>query len=76
MFGNKITNRITKISKSSPKNNSETNTNKHDKEIPKKRCMLSEERQKIIADLGLIFLIIEEVKETFLNFSQETVKVF
>ena len=72
MFGNKITNTITKISKSSSKNNSEINTSKHDKEIPKKRCILSEERQKIIADLGLIL----KVKETFLNFSQETVKVF
>ena len=33
--GNKIANRITKVSKKSQQNNSETVTNEHDKEIPK-----------------------------------------
>ena len=35
-MGNKIANEITKISKNSPQNNSETVKNEHDKEIPKK----------------------------------------
>ena len=36
MIGNIIANRITKVSKTSTKKNSETATNEHDKEIPKK----------------------------------------
>ena len=51
MIGNKIANRITKVLGSSPKNNSETITNEHDKEIPKERYISQEERQKIIEDL-------------------------
>ena len=35
-------------------NNSETITNEHEKEIPKKRYIFPEERQKIIDDLRLI----------------------
>ena len=54
MISNTIANRITKVSKISPQNNSETITNEHDKEIPKKRYISSEERQKIIDDLTLI----------------------
>ena len=54
LTGCKITSRITKISRSSPQNNSETITNKHDKEIPKERYISPEERQKIIDDLRLI----------------------
>ena len=52
--GNKITNEITKVSRSLPQNNSETITNKHDKEISKKRYISPEERQKIIDKLRLI----------------------
>ena len=37
LIGNKIANKITKASISSPQNNSETITNEHDKEIPKER---------------------------------------
>ena len=37
MIGNKIADQITKISKSSQQNISETNTNEHNKEIPKER---------------------------------------
>ena len=48
LTGCKITSRITKISRSSSQNNSETITNKHDKEIPKERYISPEERQKII----------------------------
>ena len=36
-IGDKIANRITKVSRSSQKNNSETITNEHDNEIPDKR---------------------------------------
>ena len=51
---NKIANRVTKVSRSSPQNNSETITNEHDKEITKERYISPEERQKIIYDLRLI----------------------
>ena len=54
MVGNKIANKITKISKTSQQNNSETVTNENDKEIPKERYKSPEERQKIIDDLRLI----------------------
>ena len=37
LIGNKISNKIAKVSKNSQQNNSETVTNKHDKEIPKER---------------------------------------
>ena len=45
LIGNKIADRITKVSKIS---------NGHDKEIPKERQISAEERQKIIDDLRLI----------------------
>ena len=50
LIGNRNADRITKVSKTSPENNSETVTNEHDKdkEIPKERSISSEERQKII----------------------------
>ena len=41
LIGNKISNKITKYSKNSQQNNSETVTNKHDKEIPKERYISS-----------------------------------
>ena len=41
LIGNKISNKITKVSKNSQQNNSETVTNKHDKEIPKERYLSS-----------------------------------
>ena len=53
-IGNKIANKIMKVSRSSPKSNSETITNEHDKEIPKERYMSPEEKQIIIDDLRLI----------------------
>ena len=37
LIGNKIANKITKVSRSSSQNNSETITNEHDKGIPKER---------------------------------------
>ena len=45
---------ITKVSRNSLQINSETVTNKHDKEIPKERYISPEERQKILDDLRLI----------------------
>ena len=37
LIGNKIANRITKVSRSSPQNYLETITNEHNKETPKER---------------------------------------
>ena len=54
LIGNKITNKVTKVSRSSLQNNLETITNEYDKEIPKERCVSPEKRQKIIDDLTLI----------------------
>ena len=61
LIGNKIFNavaksydgKITKVSKNSQKNNSETVSNEHDKEIPKEKYVSPEERQKIIDELRL-----------------------
>ena len=54
LIDNKIADKITKISKTSQQNNSETATNEHDKEIPKERYISPKERHKIIDDLRLI----------------------
>ena len=54
LIGNKIANRITKVSKHSQQNNSERVTYEHDQEIPKERYISPEERQKIIDDMRLI----------------------
>ena len=54
LIGNKIVNRITKVSRSSLQNNLETITNEHAKEIPKEKHISAEERQNIIGDLRLI----------------------
>ena len=56
---NKISNKISKFSRSSPQNNSETITNKTenvraDREIPEKRYISLEKRQRSIDDLKLI----------------------
>ena len=53
MIGNKIANRITKVSKNSQQNDSETVTKEHDKEIPKEKYVSPEERQEIIDELRL-----------------------
>ena len=49
LIGNKIADRITKVSKTSPKNNSETN----EKEILSERFIISKLRQKMTDDLQL-----------------------
>ena len=54
LFGNKIADKITEISRTSPHNKLETVKNKYDKEIPKERYISPEERQKIIDYLRLI----------------------
>ena len=54
LAGNNIANKSTKVSENSQQNNSETVTNKHDKEILKERDISPEERQIIIDDLRLI----------------------
>ena len=51
--GNKITDKVSKVSRTSPQNNSEVVTNELDKEIPKERYIYPEERLKIIDDLRL-----------------------
>ena len=52
--GNKIADKVSKVSRTSPQNNSEVVTNELDKEIPKERYISPEERLKIIDDLRLI----------------------
>ena len=47
--------KIIRVSKNSRQNDSETVTNKHDKEIPKGKYISPEERQKIIDNLRLIY---------------------
>ena len=48
LIDNKIANRITKVSKSSPQNNSETITNEHDKKIPKERYIYLQKKDRKI----------------------------
>ena len=54
LIDNKIANRITKVSRSPPHNNSEAITNEHDKERAKEIFLSLEEIQKIIHDLRFI----------------------
>ena len=54
LTGNKIVDKVAKVSKTSQQNHSETVSDVHDKEIPKERYISPEERQKIIDDLRLI----------------------
>ena len=54
LIGNEITNKTTKVSRSSQQNFSEPITNEHDKEISKERYISLEEKQKIIDNLRLI----------------------
>ena len=48
LIGTEIANKIAKISKTSQQNHSETVTNEHEKEIPKKRYISPEKIQKNI----------------------------
>ena len=49
----KLLTKVTKVSKNSQQNNSETVANQHVKEIPKKRYISPEERQEVIDELRL-----------------------
>ena len=51
LIGNKIANRITKVSKNLWQNTSETDRNENDKEIPKEKYISSKQRQKNIDNL-------------------------
>ena len=53
LTGNRIANRITKVSKNSPQKNLETVTNENDKEIRKEEYIPPEEKQEIIDELRL-----------------------
>ena len=46
LIGNKIVDKITKISRTLPQNNSETITNEHDQEIPKERYIYLRKKDK------------------------------
>ena len=48
LIGNKTANKITKLSKNSPQNNSETVTNEHDKEIPKEKYVFPDKNNKLL----------------------------
>ena len=52
-IGNKIADRITKVSKTSPQNNSEENM-EHDRKMQREKYISPEQRQKIIDYLRLI----------------------
>ena len=72
LIGNKIANKITRVSKTSSKNNSETTL--------RKKYLYLELFWSVNFTGNLeknpeIFFIIEEAKETVLNFSERTVKV-
>ena len=54
MTVNNIADKITKVSKASPQNNSEKIINEHDKEIPKERSISPEEKEKNIGSMRLI----------------------
>ena len=55
MIGNKITDKVTKTSSTSPQKNSKIVTNEHDKEIPREIYISPEQRrQKVINNLRLI----------------------
>ena len=54
MVGNKIADRITKVSKTLPQNNSDKITNEHEKYILEERYVSLEERDEIIDELRLI----------------------
>ena len=54
LIGNKIVENITSVSTNLQQNNSETVTNEHDKEIPKKRYISPKEKQKIIDEFRII----------------------
>ena len=72
MIGNRSADKIMKVLKNLEPNNSETVTNKDDKEIPKERYISPEKTQEIIGDLrskiiNLIDYKIADKTTTFLK---------
>ena len=72
MIGNRSADKIMKVLKNLEPNNSETVTNKDDKEIPKERYISPEQTQEIIGDLrskiiNLIDYKIADKTTTFLK---------
>ena len=57
LSGNKIANKIRKVSKNSQQNNLEIVINDNDKEMPKERYMSPEKRQDIIDDLNISIIM-------------------
>ena len=57
LIGNEIANKITKVSKTSQQNNSETVTSENYKEIPKETYISLEKRQNIVDKIRLINLL-------------------
>ena len=55
LIGNKIADKVSKVSKTLPQNNSETITNEHDKELLKERYISPEEREEIVHEVRLIY---------------------
>ena len=53
LFGNKLANRVTKVSKNLQWSNSEIATNEHNKEMLKEKYISPEERQEVIDKLRL-----------------------
>ena len=72
LIGNKIANKITRVLKSSPKNNSETTLHKKYLYL---ELFWSVNFTGNLEKNPEIFFIIEEAKETVLDFSERTVKV-
>ena len=56
LIGNKIVNRITKVSNNSQQNNSETITNENNKEIPKERYiyLTEKDRELLVIQINII----------------------
>ena len=63
LSGNKIANKIRKVSKNSQQNNLEIVINDNDKEMPKGRYMSPDKRQDIIDDLRLKYQYNNEVSK-------------
>ena len=57
LIGNKIPNKIMKVSKNLQQKNSVTVTNEHDQEIPKERSIFPEEIQKNIDNLRSVMIV-------------------
>ena len=70
LTGNKIANRITKVSKNSQEINSETVTNEHDEEIPNEKYISPEERQEIIDELKLKLKYNNKISENNKSFKK------